>query len=127
MAEEPEARAEVHLPHAPIMSDGGALKELEKLCSLTAPGSKATSKSKPIDATLDGLLATLTGYRERIAAGESVDLTQLPTIVEKAKKDVDARQQEVYTALTRYGKALDKVCTLSTTGTDIYGLNLICA
>lgn len=91
------------------MSDGGALKELDKLYSLTAPDGKATSKSKPIDATLDGLISTLTGYKERIAAGENVDLRQLPGLVEKAKKDVDARQQEVYTALTRYGKAIDKV------------------
>ena len=98
------------LPHAPIMSDGGALKELDKLCSLTAPNGKATNKSKPIDSTLDDLTSTLAAYKERIAAGENVDLKQLPTLVEKAKKDVDARQQEVYTALTRYGKALDKVC-----------------
>lgn len=98
-----------HLPHAPIMSDDGALKELNKLCSLTSPGGKATNKSKPIDTTLDDLLATLSSYKERIAAGENVDLKQLPAIVEKSKKDVDARQQEVYTALTRYGKALDKV------------------
>ncbi|VDC06592.1 unnamed protein product [Peniophora sp. CBMAI 1063] len=90
------------------MADGGALKELDKLCSLTAPDGKATSKSKPIDTTLDGLIATLSDYRARTAAGETVDLRQLPGVVERAKKDVDARQQEVYTALTRYGKAIDK-------------------
>ena len=88
-----------------------ALKELAKLEKLTADGK---AKSPPIDQTLDALLATLRAERERVESGNASPeaFEALVTEVESLKRDLDDRQKEVYNSLSRYGKALDKVCPL---------------
>jgi hypothetical protein len=88
-----------------------ALKELAKLEKLTADGK---AKSPPIDQTLDALLATLRAEREVVESGRVSPeaFGGLATKVEGLKKDLDDRQKEIYNSLSRYGKALDKVCPL---------------
>ena len=88
-----------------------ALKELARLEKLTADGK---SKSPPIDQTLDALLSTLRAERERVQSGKAPPETfeGLATKVEGLKKDLDDRQKEIYNSISRYGKALDKVCPL---------------
>ena len=90
-----------------------ALKELAKLEKLTADGK---AKSPPIDQTLDALLSTLRAERERVQSGNVPPETfeGLATKVESLKKDLDDRQKEIYNSISRYGKALDKVCPLHT-------------
>jgi hypothetical protein len=85
----------------------GALKELAKLGKLTADGK---AKSPPIDQTLDALLTTLRGEREKVQLGcaSSGTFEGLATEVETLKKDLDERQKEIYNSISRYGKALDK-------------------
>lgn len=92
-----------------------ALKELAKLEKLTADGK---AKSPPIDQTLDALLATLRAERERTQLGNAPPGTfeGLATKVEGLKKDLDDRQKEIYNSISRYGKALDKVCPPCTPG-----------
>ena len=86
-----------------------ALKELARLEKLTADGN---AKSPPIDQTLDALLATLRAERERVQSGGAPPETfeGLAAKVESLKKDLDDRQKEIYNSISRYGKALDKVC-----------------
>jgi hypothetical protein len=88
-----------------------ALKELDKLDKLTSSTPAASGKSRPTEATLDDLLDTLRDYKSRLQAGtlSDAELKALPKLIEGKKKDVDARQQEIYGVLSRYGKALDKV------------------
>ncbi|KAI0030740.1 CTLH/CRA C-terminal to lish motif domain-containing protein [Vararia minispora EC-137] len=88
-----------------------ALKELDKLDKLTSFSPAAAVKSKPIEASLDALLDTLRDYKTRLQAGtlSDAELKALPKLVEGRKKDIDARQQEIYGTLSRYGKALDKL------------------
>lgn len=85
----------------------GALKELAKLGKLTADGK---AKSPPIDQTLDALLTTLRGEREKVQSGcaSSGTFEGLATEIESLKKDLDERQKEIYNSISRYGKALDK-------------------
>lgn len=86
-----------------------ALKELAKLEKLTADGK---AKSPPIDHTLDALLVTLRAEREEVHARGAPPETfeGLATRVENLKKELDERQKEIYNSISRYGKALDKVC-----------------
>ena len=90
----------------------GALKELAKLGKLTADGK---AKSPPIDQTLDALLTTLRGEREKVQSGcaSSGTFEGLATEIESLKKDLDERQKEIYNSISRYGKALDKARPLS--------------
>jgi hypothetical protein len=90
-----------------------ALKELAKLEKLTSDGK---AKSPPIDQTLDALLSTLRAEREKVQSGNLLPETfeGLATKVESLKKDLDDRQKEIYNSISRYGKALDKVCPLRT-------------
>lgn len=90
-----------------------ALKEVAKLEKLTADGK---AKSPPIDQTLDALLSALRAERERIQSGNASPETfeGLVTKVESLKKDLDDRQKEIYNSISRYGRALDKVCPLHT-------------
>lgn len=85
----------------------GPLKELAKLEKLTAARGKAPS----INDSLESLLSSLQGAKERLLAGEDcVDtLLHLARTVEAKKKEVDERQKEIYSSVARFGKALDKV------------------
>lgn len=85
------------------------LKELTKLEKLTAVNGKGAS----IAQSLDSLLQSLKEARAAFLDGEcsEEDLKQLAQLVEAKKKEVDDRQKEVYSVLSRLGKALDKVCT----------------
>ena len=83
------------------------LKELTKLERLTAANGKGTS----IGYSLDSLLLSLQEAKEDFLAGNCTKerLKQLSQLVESKKKEVDERQKEVYSVLSRLGKALDKV------------------
>lgn len=83
------------------------LKELTKLEKLTATNGKGPSISQ----SLDSLLKALHDARAAFVAGkcDGVYLRQLAVAVEAKKKEIDERQKEVYSALSRLGKALDKV------------------
>ena len=82
------------------------LKELTKLEKLTA----ANGKGPSIQQSLDMLLIALESAKQSFLAGECSedDLRKLAQLVEAKKKEVDERQKEVYNALSRFGKALDK-------------------
>ena len=86
------------------------LKELTKLDKLTDNAS-GKLKSPSISDSLDSLLQSLRDTKERLEAGtETQDtLIQLVSTVEQRKKEVDDRQKEIYSSLSRFGKALDKV------------------
>lgn len=87
------------------------LKELAKLDKLTAGTSSAKGKAPSIDQSLDALLESLRNAKERFLAGTGSQAT-LETLVKKVeekKKEIDDRQKEVYNALAKFGKALDKV------------------
>lgn len=83
------------------------LKELTKLEKLTTANAKVTS----ITRSLDSLLLLLQQAREAFLRGDCSKETIriLVQEVESKKKEVDDRQKEVYSALSRLGKALDKV------------------
>lgn len=83
------------------------LKELTKLEKLTATSAKGPS----IAQSLDSLLHLLHQAREQFVRGECSEesIRQLVQVIENKKKDVDERQKEVYSVLSRLGKALDKV------------------
>lgn len=89
----------------------GPLKELAKLELLTDPSPSKKGKTPAIEESLDGLLKTLRDARDKIAAGTAspVTLAALPKTVDARRKDVEEKHKEVYNALARMGKALDKV------------------
>jgi len=82
-----------------------ALKELTKLEKYT------DSNSSSIHHALNSLLQALQDGKAALLAGQSSEdcLEQLATAVEAKKKEIDERQKELYTILSRLGKALDKV------------------
>ena len=86
------------------------LKELGKLEKLTENGS-GKLKSPSISDSLESLLQSLRDTKDRLEAGTEtqVTLSQLASTVEQRKKEVDDRQKEIYSSLSRFGKALDKV------------------
>lgn len=86
------------------------LKELGKLESLTTGKAKGPSTQ----ASLDALLTTLRETKDAIAASGTVDpvrIQALSYVVEGKKKDVEDRQKEIYSSMSRFGKAWDKVRT----------------
>lgn len=87
------------------------LKELAKLDKLTAGTSSAKGKAPSIDQSLDALLESLRNAKERFLSGtgSQATLEALVKKVEEKKKEIDDRQKEVYNALAKFGKALDKV------------------
>ncbi|EGN93235.1 hypothetical protein SERLA73DRAFT_189735 [Serpula lacrymans var. lacrymans S7.3] len=91
----------------------GPLRELNKLEKLAERSYKG--KGPSIDNSLDTLLQSLNGVKERIEAGTTTEDTfaLLAHTVETKKKEVDDKQKEVYNALSRLGKALDKKFTSS--------------
>jgi hypothetical protein len=88
----------------------GPLKELAKLEKLTAKTS-AKGKSTAVSDPLESLLQSLRQAKDRVEKeGVSEDVTvQLAQTIEARKKEIDDKQKEVYNALARLGKALDKV------------------
>ncbi|KAJ6630749.1 CTLH/CRA C-terminal to lish motif domain-containing protein [Mycena sp. CBHHK59/15] len=88
----------------------GPLKELAKLEKLTAGVSSGKGKSPSISDSLDSLLQSLREAKDSIEPGlVSPDLLiQLSQTVDLKKKEVDDRQKEIHSSLSRFGKALDK-------------------
>ena len=84
-----------------------SLKELTKLETLTA----SNGKSPSVIDSLDSLLGSLREAREEFLVGNWTEeqLNQLTQTIESKKKEVEGRQREVYHALSRFGKTLDKV------------------
>ncbi|KAK0240195.1 CTLH/CRA C-terminal to lish motif domain-containing protein [Armillaria nabsnona] len=89
-----------------------ALKELTKLEKLTGDSS-AKAKSASIFDSLDSLLDSLRAARQLcvedvLPQNACVDLSRT---VEARKKDIDERQKEIYSSMSRLGKALEKKFT----------------
>ncbi|KAH7930830.1 hypothetical protein BV22DRAFT_1027990 [Leucogyrophana mollusca] len=91
----------------------GPLKELAKLEKLTEKSNKG--KAPSIENSLDALLQSLREVKERIEMGTASEDTfaLLAQTVDARKKEVDEKQKEVYNAIARLGKALDKKFTQS--------------
>lgn len=94
------------------------LKELAKLERLAAGSSVAKGKAQSIDQSLDELLDCLRVAKERFLAGRGSQATleALVKKIEQKKKEIDDKQKEVYNALAKFGKALDKVRYLTSFG-----------
>ncbi|KAK0459673.1 CTLH/CRA C-terminal to lish motif domain-containing protein [Desarmillaria tabescens] len=89
-----------------------ALKELTKLEKLTGDSS-AKAKSASISDSLDSLLDSLRTARQLCVEDilpEDARIN-LSRIVESRKKDIDERQKEIYSSMSRLGKALEKKFT----------------
>lgn len=88
----------------------GPTKELEKLRALAESSTKG--KIPSVESSLDSLLHSLYEVRSRIEAGTVTQDTfaLLSQTVDSKKKEIDEKQKEVYNAIARVGKALDKVC-----------------
>jgi hypothetical protein len=84
-----------------------SLKELTRLETLTASDGKSPSL---ID-SLDSLLGSLREAKEEFLVGNCTEeqLNQLTQTIESRKKDVEDRQKEVYSVMSRFGRTLDKV------------------
>jgi len=87
-----------------------ALKELEKLEKLVGNAPNKKAKSKSISDALDHVEQLLERAQQQSHAGalSPRDLQTLAQSVEAQKKSVDERQKEIYSAMSRVGKALDK-------------------
>lgn len=88
------------------------LKELAKLEKLAA----AKGKSPSILSALDDISLSLQHARAQVQAGSVISPEQFVTLtqtMEAKKKEIDERQKEVYSATSRFGKTLDKVCQTS--------------
>lgn len=84
------------------------LKELAKLEKLAT----AKGKGPSILSALDDISQSLQRVKDQVQAGSVISPEQLVTLtqtIEAKKKEVDERQKEVYSATSRFGKALDKV------------------
>jgi DNA repair exonuclease SbcCD ATPase subunit len=90
----------------------GPLKELAKLEKLTDRTAKG--KSPSISDSLDSLLQSLRDVKDRLQAGTETQDTfgQLAVAVDTRKKEMEDKQKEIYSSLSRFGKALDKVCSV---------------
>ncbi|KAJ7470712.1 CTLH/CRA C-terminal to lish motif domain-containing protein [Mycena latifolia] len=90
----------------------GPLKELAKLEKLTA-GASGKGKSPSITDSLDSLLHSLREARNAVQTGPAPSglFLQLSQTVELKKKEVEDREKEIYTSVSRFGKALDKKFT----------------
>lgn len=87
------------------------LKELAKLEKVATVKGKGPSISN----ALDDLLQSLQRAKEQVQAGSDISPEQFVTLtqeMETKKKEIDERQKEVYSATSRFGKTLDKVCKI---------------
>jgi E3 ubiquitin-protein transferase RMND5 len=89
----------------------GPLKELSKLEKLTA-NTGARGKTVSIADSLESLLDTLERTKRQVEAdGVSEQAWKdLTDNLDSKKKEIDDRQKEIYSSMSRLGKALDKVC-----------------
>lgn len=83
------------------------LKELAKLEKLTATNGRGPS----IQDTLDSLLQSLYRAKDTVQTNDlgpdhSIALAQT---IEGKKKEIDEKHREVHSAISRFGKTLDKV------------------
>ncbi|KIK31264.1 hypothetical protein PISMIDRAFT_85678 [Pisolithus microcarpus 441] len=87
------------------------LKELAKLRAITEGTLKGRNPS--IEGSLDSLLQTLYQVKNELETDSmSKDrLVLLAQTVEAKKKEIDEKQKEIYNAIVRLGKALDKAFT----------------
>ena len=87
-----------------------SLKELTRLETLTASDGKSPSL---ID-SLDSLLDSLRKAKDEFLVGNCTEeqLIQLTQTIESKKKEVEDRQKEVYSVMSRFGRTLDKVSGL---------------
>ena len=87
-----------------------SLKELTRLETLTASDGKSPSL---ID-SLDSLLDSLRKAKDEFLSGNCTEeqLSQLTQTIESKKKEVEDRQKEVYSVMSRFGRTLDKVSGL---------------
>ena len=86
----------------------GPLRELGKLETLSSGRSKGTT----IQGSLDSLLKSLHEAKDEIAAKGGVDPSQLRDLSQAAegrKKEIEDKQKEVYSSMSKFGKAWDKV------------------
>ncbi|KAF7322935.1 CTLH domain-containing protein [Mycena chlorophos] len=86
----------------------GPLKELAKLEKLTATKGKGPSISDSLDSLLNSLRDAKHSLSHAAETSSDEVLRQLADSVDMNKKEVDERQKEIYNAMTRLGKALDK-------------------
>ncbi len=93
------------------------LSKFEKLSEFTASGGRSSSKGKSVSIadSLDSLLGTLQDLKRQLEIDAPCDneLSGILKVVEDRKKEIDERQKEIYASMTRYGKALDKVSSSS--------------
>ncbi|KAH9484311.1 E3 ubiquitin-protein ligase RMND5A [Psilocybe cubensis] len=87
----------------------GLLKELTKLEKLTTVNGKGISIIQSLDTLLQSLKEAREGFLKGTCSEE--DLRRLAQLVEAKKKEVDDRQKDIYSVLSRLGKALDKKFT----------------
>ncbi|KAG6337209.1 hypothetical protein ID866_1881 [Astraeus odoratus] len=89
------------------------MDELARLRAITEGTPKG--KAPPIDSSLDSLLQTLFQVKDRLEAGTISEDTfaLLAQTVEAKRKDIEEKQKEIYSAIMRLGKALDKSFTQS--------------
>ena len=87
-----------------------SLKELTRLETLTA----SDGKSPSLMDSLDSLLGSLREAKEEFLGGNCTgeQLNQLTQTIESKKKEVEDRQKEVYSVMSRFGRTLDKVSGL---------------
>lgn len=87
----------------------GPMKELEKLRASTENSTRG--KIPSVESSLDSLLQSLVEVRSRVEAGTITQDTfaLLSQTIDSRKKEIDEKQKEVYNAIARVGKALDKV------------------
>lgn len=81
------------------------LKEVAKIDKLS---SKETFY--PAHDSLEVILSALHDARSQVLAGNANQqtFTQLASLVDAKKKEIDERQKEMYSSLSRMGKSLDK-------------------
>ncbi|KAG5353958.1 RMD5 like protein [Termitomyces sp. T112] len=87
----------------------GPLKELAKLEIITSKG-----KVPSINDTLDAILLSLYDAKRNLEDSDVIDeemLKRLSQTIDAKKRDIDDRQKEVYSSVSRLGKALDKKFT----------------
>uniref|UniRef100_A0A0W0F9A1 LisH domain-containing protein n=1 Tax=Moniliophthora roreri TaxID=221103 RepID=A0A0W0F9A1_MONRR len=90
----------------------GPLKELSKLEKLTA-NTGTRGKTPSIADSLDSLLEVLERTKQQVASDGASKETWKFSIdtLDSKKKEIDEKQKEIYSSMSRLGKALDKKFT----------------
>jgi hypothetical protein len=86
----------------------GILNEITKLEQLTQWAGPSKSKAPSIPTSLDVLLGILYAAREDLSPAT---LGSLPKATKDCRQDIDQRLKEVYNAISKISKAMDKVFT----------------